>query len=264
MNRPGAPRQGDARSGAPSPSDGPESGAQPVQVSRFVRETLEAYASEQVADDLLRTALGMAGLDALPTASIELTRLIDVHLLHAATLALGPEPAEAIRQRLRPLLVVVSQIERVGTPPPTDRVTLVDPVRDERDRAPTREIELKPFSVVLLLGRDPDAASQLKQHLDARTAVIPVEQSTVLMRDLRLLRQQPRMLIVDLRRPHELLDPVRAEPALLASAVVVLWGASREYETWFKATFPGARTVRCGAEASVPDLAAIARMGPVR
>lgn len=244
-----------------------------MQVSRFLRETLEAYASETVADDVLRTALGLAGLSSLPTTSLELRDLIDRHLVATSTALMGAETAEAVRQRLQPLLVVVEQIEvsqqRPTRPPEGPAEPLETPLARARpdafdDRTPTREIELKPFSVVLVLGHDPDAATQLKAQVDSRTAVIPVEEPRTLLRDLKLLRAQARMLIVDLRKPHALLEAVRPDAALLEHAVVVLWGASRELDADTKRAFPMARVVRCGPDASVGDLAAIVRLGPGR
>jgi len=262
----------------------PASGAEPLQISRFIRETLEAYASESVADEVLRTALALGRLGALPTTHAALRELVDVHLVQSTTAVMGEELAEAVRQRLLPLLALVGQMEAVQ--PRAERITLVDgpspaperstpPGRTAQgapttrpppdafdDRTPTVEIEAKPFSVVLFVGREPDVATQLKEKLDARTAVIPVEEPMRLMRDLRVLRTQPRMLVVDLRRPHGLLDALRGEPTLLDGAIVLLWGATREVDADVKQAFPGARVVRCAPDASLLDLAAVVRLGP--
>lgn len=251
--------------GAPKssfPAGEPASGAQPVQVSRFIRETLEAYASESVADDVLRTALGLAGWSALPARSEELRELIDRHLAQAAAVVMGEEIAEAIRQRLQPLILVVSQIEASAQSTGRSEGS-IERTRPDAfdDRTPTRELGLKPFSVVLVVGRDAEPALQLKAQIDSRTAVIPVGDSRVLVRDLKLLRAQSRMIVIDVRRPHSLIDAVRSEPALLEGAVVVLWGASRELEADLLRAFPEARIVRCGPDASVDDLAAIVRLG---
>jgi hypothetical protein len=252
---PGSPRTGLDRGAG---SDAPESGAQPVKVSRFVRETLEAYASEAVADEILRRALARSGSRTLPTTSAELAELIDVHLARAAADALGGEPAEAIRQRLQPLVAVVAQI---AGPRNSDRPTWEDASMDPAGRTPTREIAIKPFSVVLVVGSEADVATRLKGQLDSRTAVIPVESAPVLLRDLRLLRAQPRMLVLDLRRQHALLDAVRGEPELLDGAIVALWGSAADADD-FRRTFPRAKLIRCAPDASIADLASIARLGP--
>lgn len=275
MNRDASPRPGSVALGVE-----PASGAEPLQISRFIRETLEAYASESVADEVLRTALALGRLGALPTTHAALRELVDVHLVQSTTAVMGEELAEAVRQRLLPLLALVGQMEAVQ--PRAERITLVDgpspavvvsaPARSATttrpppelfdDRTPTVEIEAKPFSVVLFVGREPDVATQLKSKLDARTAVIPVEEPMRLIRDLRVLRTQPRMLVIDLRRPHGLLDALRGEPTLLDGAIVLLWGATREVDADVKRAFPGARVVRCAPDATLLDLAAVVRLGP--
>lgn len=261
-----------------------------MQVSRFLRETLEAYASESIADEVLRTALGLARLRELPTTPDALRPLIEVHLVQSATAVMGAELAEAVRMRLAPLLSMVGppesaqEDERVTVVPgdgfpgeePITTVTTRPPpcaattpavgieMRPDAfdDRTPTRELEVKPFSVVLVAGREPDVATQLKQQLETRTAVIPVDEPARLVRDLRVLRSQPRMLILDVRKPHGLVDAIRGEPELLDGAIVLLWGASRELDADLKSAFPGARVVRCAKDASLSDLAAVVRIGP--
>lgn len=238
-----------------------------MQVSRFVRETLEAYASEALADGIVRRAMSLAGVDALPTTSAELGAFVDGHLLDVTREALGYEQADAVQAQLQGLVYVVAQMERAqgaapAACPVTARPAPMPAARDDRD--PTVEMVLRPFSVVLVLGKEPDVVARMRPHLDKRTAVIPVQDAAVLLRDLRLLRQQPRLLIVDQRRPHDLLDAVRAEPELLERAAVVLWGAKRELEDDVRRSFPKATIVRCGPEASVEDLASIVRLGPGR
>lgn len=253
--------------------EGPASGAQPVQVSRFVRETLEAYASEEVADRITRSALGLAGLGELPTTGAALAAFVEGPLLDVARESLGYAQADQIAAQLAGLVHVVEQMERArggagakpcSTVPPPVAVSSPAPAWDAENRAPTLEIALKPFAVVLVIGHDPDAVAQMKPFLDPRTAAIPVEGARELVRDLRLLRQQARMLIVDQRRPHRLLDAVRSEPALLEGAALVLWGATREDELEAKRTFSKASIVRCGADVTAQDLASIVRLGPGR
>ncbi|MDQ3037245.1 MAG: hypothetical protein M3Y87_32930 [Myxococcota bacterium] len=240
----------------------PASGAQPMQVSRFVRETLEAYASEALADAILRRAMSRAERVELPTSGSELRDLVDGHLLDAARDALGDEHAEEIHAQLGALVQVVLQIERATAAAPG--VATASTALSAEDRAPTVELMVRPFSVVLVLGHDPDVVARMRPHLDERTAAIPVQDTAVLLRDLRLLRQHSRMLIVDQRRPHALLDAVRSEPALLDRAAIVLWGARRELENEVRQTFPRATVVRCGPDATVVDLASLVRLGAGR
>jgi hypothetical protein len=257
-------RGGTPKTAPPPGAADPVSGAQPVQVSRFVRETLEAYASEAMADGIVRRAMSLAGLESLPTTAAELGALVDGHVLDVTREALGYEQADAVHAQLRGLVYVVTQMESArASGPPTGTVSRPPPAAEE-DRAPTVELLIRPFSVVLVVGKEPDVVARMRPHLDKRTAVIPVQEASVLLRDLRLLRQQPRLLIVDQRRPHDLLDAVRDEPALLDGAAMVLWGARREVEDEMRSCFPRATIVRCGTDASVEDLASIARLGPGR
>lgn len=233
-----------------------------MQVSRFVRETLEAYASEGLADGILRRAMSRAGVVELPTIAGELRDFVEGHLLDVIREALGDENADAIAAQLASLVSVVLQIERANAASP--RLDGASTAPSEEDRAPTIEIMIRPFSVVLVLGSDPDVVARMRPHLDERTAAIPVQDTAVLLRDLRLLRQHSRMLIVDQRRPHTLLDAVRSEPSLLDRAALVLWGARREAEADLRRAFPGATVVRCGPDATVADLASLVRLGAGR
>jgi hypothetical protein len=132
------------------------------------------------------------------------------------------------------------------------------------DRTPTRELDFQAIPTLLVIGVDAEVAPQLRKRVDPATNVIPIDSSAALVRQLRLIKSQPRMLLVDLRRPHKLLDVVVPFPDLLASAIVILWGGTSEIEASIRRAFTGAKIVRCDAETAIQDLATIIRLGSSR
>ncbi len=227
-----------------------------LRVSTFVRETLAAHAAS---NGLLEQALERAKRTTLPTTSTELQALFDGPLFELTRDALGKAPAESVRVQLQRLLDIVGQLEAtrpVGSSSPVETL--------DSESKPTVELRVRPFPIVLLLGPDANAARRLRVRLTASTAVVGIEDSTLLVRELRLLEHLSRMLIVDMRTSNDLLDSIVAEPHLADRATIVLWGARRGLERELRPALPGATIVRCGPETEAEDLASIVRLGPAR
>jgi hypothetical protein len=232
------------------------SGTDVLRVSTFVRETLAAHAAS---NRLLDQALERAQRTALPVTSLELRALFDGPLLELTRDELGAALAESVRTQLEQLLEIVGQLEAARSAVPSSSAESTD-----SESKPTVELRVRPFPIVLLLGPDEAAAHRLRARLTSSTAVVGVEDPTLLVRELRLLEHLSRMLIVDMRTPHDLLDTICAEPRLVERATIVLWGARRGLERELRPQLPGALVVRCGPEAEAEDLASIVRLGPAR
>lgn len=241
-------------------SSPPGSAAQPIHVRQLVREALEAYATTEVCDEIMSEARAAAGLTTLPLHPDQLSAFLEGALLDRCRDRLGSAIADAVLVQVRPLVDIVARLE-LGT----DEVPVVI---DElipssfQPGLPTRELGGKPYAVVLVVGRELEVATELRGRLPRGTAVLPCEDGAILCRDLRVLGPQGKMLIVDLRTPHALLDAVASEPELLAGALVMLWGATRDDAARARAQFPTAYDILWSAEdAAIEDLAAIARLG---
>ena len=126
--------------------------------------------------------------------------------------------------------------------------------------SPTLQKMTAPYASVLVVSSDAQIATELRALVPARTAVFSHSRAADLVRDLRVLRGQRRMIIVDLAL-RALLEPARAEPALIEGALVVLWRATQEDEAAMRAHFPGVTFVRCGDRAGVRELAAFVHLG---
>jgi hypothetical protein len=214
-----------------------------------VRETIEAFAPGAVGEKILERALGAASLRSVPLTPIELAQFIDDHFVNAVAQALGPETGDAVKERLKVLIQLVGSL----APPAVDRYD---------EGTPTRKVARKPYSVALVVGQTPHLATKLKRHLDTRTAVIAVDSGEMLLRTLRLLERQSRIVIVDMHQRHTIFESARADPAALGGITALLWEAPPEQEAKLAADFPNANIFRCSLETSVEDLATITRLGP--
>jgi hypothetical protein len=90
----------------------PQSGTRSAQVSRTFREVVSAYATADLADELIHEALADAGLRALPERADVLRELIEVELRHAVLATLGPDAAEAVVEGLEPMLEVLDRMDQ--------------------------------------------------------------------------------------------------------------------------------------------------------
>ncbi len=236
-----------AKNASSVPDAEPASGAQPVRVGRAVREALESFATPEVADAILRDAVARYGGE-LPTDAESLEAFVGGALRAATITRLDLASADAIAARVRPLVDILARIE-------ASEAAASEPI------LPTRELGKRPFAIVLVLGRDPSVAADLRGRLPRTTAVLPVDDGTVLARDLRLLGTQSKMLLVDRRAQNDLLDGV-LDPGLLTGALIMLWGATRSDAAEVRARFPQAYDVLwADGDASIEDLGALVRLG---
>lgn len=117
-----------------------------------------------------------------------------------------------------------------------------------------------PYASVVVLSDAATLAAELRAQLDPRTGVVQVSRAADLVRDLRVLKGQRRMIVVDVAL-RALLDPARLDRSLLEGALVVLWKARPEDEAAMRASFPGVTFVRCGDRAGARELAAFVHLG---
>jgi hypothetical protein len=90
-------------------------------VSRALRETLEAFATETVTSEILMNALADAGYEAPPESSSDLEEYAEGSLRAEITAVLGGEVADAVVEGLAPVLGMMKPAERdtsVPSPPP--------------------------------------------------------------------------------------------------------------------------------------------------
>lgn len=109
------------------------SGPWSTNVSRALRETLEAFASEAVTSEVLLNALADGGYDAPPERADDLRDFAHGPLHAEITAVLGAEIADAVVEGLAPVLLMMTRAERDTSNPPAPSPTSrpVSPVGDE-------------------------------------------------------------------------------------------------------------------------------------
>ncbi len=90
----------------------PISGPWSANVSRTLRETLEAFASEMVTSEILMNALADGGYDAPPERADDLEDFANGSLRAEITAVLGGEVADAVIEGIGPVLIMMRRSER--------------------------------------------------------------------------------------------------------------------------------------------------------
>lgn len=126
-----------ARDVRPEPSGvSPISGPWSANVSRTLRETLEAFASEAVTSEILMNALADGGYDAPPERADDLEDFANHTLRAEITAVLGGEVADAVVDGLAPVLLMMRRAERSTSVPEPTPVALAAPASDMPTIAP--------------------------------------------------------------------------------------------------------------------------------
>ncbi|AKF03237.1 hypothetical protein [Sandaracinus amylolyticus] len=226
-----------------------ESGAEVVLVAKIVREALDAYATTETADGILKRALAAAGRDGIPREPRELDRFVHDHLLVEARDRLGEDAGDAIAVRLVPLIAALERMEQRSVE------TLPAPAPGAEVAAPSR------FATVVLAGSPQDAR---RLSLRVQMAVHRVVDARALVQTVEACGGAPVMIVLDCRAPNLVLRTTlrAAEPALLDGSVVALWGATQADEREWRSTFPGALVLRTDVASDVEDIAVLIRLGP--
>lgn len=254
--RPGAP-------GAPETDDvDVESGAHVVRVARVVREALEGYASVERVDDMLRQAMAHAGRRALPRAARELQAFVGLYLAPVVEDRLGDDAADALRERLAPMITAMERMETAPPPSGQSPSTLPPPPEapevSETLDAPTAE---RGFAAIVLAGSPQDAS---RLALRVKMPVQRVADTASFVEAVAGCRGAPRMLVVDCRfqNPITTVGPRVLDHTALDGAVVALWGGNALAEREWGRRFPGAVVLRTDVASDVEDIAVLIRLGP--
>lgn len=242
------------RPGAPGVVE-PESGAQVVRVARIVREALEGYASAVLADEILRRAAASSGQAGMPRTGRELETFVAQHLGPAVEERLGAEAAEALRERLAPLVSAMLRMEVVAAPS-----TLPAPPSGSEDDAADDDAGRR-FAAIVLAG-SPQDAGRLAQRV--KMPIHRVADVAGFVRVIAGCGGAPAMVVVDCRFQNPLTSagPRVLEPGTLEGSVIALWGGNALAEREWRRRFPSAVVLRTDVASDVEDLAVLIRLGP--
>ena len=267
-------------------------GGQPLSaVHRFVLETLEAFASAEMSDRILETALDWAHEDAVPNGGERLSRFVERDLALAARESLGSDVAVTITDALRPMvrmlpdaddksrvrtrqqqLVAPEPQERPlrwsATPPsstakpPAPASTVPPPelvAREPSSERPTATPPELALPMVILATRGEEREAGITRWLGERAALQVVHDAVHLLECVAVAMNLAPVIVVDCLVPAVQLETLfMLTGDLPKGATVVLWGISDEVELDAFAVDHGAGLfIRAGVEADARDVGAL-------
>ncbi len=249
-------------------------------IARIVREAIEAVAAPDVRLQIMHRALHMAHEHEIPSSGQPLQIFVDKHLRTAAAFYLGNEAAEAVLKNLDPL---VSLAQKVASRPPHRRAGQREPTRRMgRDRqysgvSPKREISgeedtdtskyprVQPLGsalpMVFVATRSRERCAGIESHLQELAAVQQIEDVVAFLDNLKATASLSPLVVIDCVEAS--VQP--ATIAILAHELpkgsgVLLWGATDQHRELVDVATRDRGWLRCDADASPGDVAALIQM----
>ena len=251
-------------------------------VARMVREAIETVATPEVRVQILHRALHMSREHEIPPAGERLLNFVDKHLRTAMAFYVGNEATDAVMQNLEPM---VSFAEQSSKPPSGERLPRNERRYDTRDlgrhRPPsgvTRkdpsvppDMDTSKYPTVQPLGsalpmvfvatRNRDRCAQIKKHVGGVAAVQQIEDVVAFLDNVKATASLSPMLIIDCVEAS-------VQPSTIATlahelpptSAVLIWGASERHNELIQLAEGDQRWLRCEAEASPSDVAAMVQM----
>lgn len=247
-------------------------------IARVVREAIETVATPDVRVQILHRALHMAREHEIPPAGAPLHRFIDKHLRTAMAFYLGNEATEAVMQNLEPM---VSYAEKASSnPPETGRrreptrrlgrgrsrsgVSMPapdDPSMLDTSKYPTVQPTGSALPMVFVATRNRKRCAQIATEVGDTAAVQQIEDVVAFLDNLKATASLSPMVVIDCVEAS-------VQPSTIATLAhelphgssVVIWGANETHRDLTDLAGAGQGWLRCGAEATPSDVAALVRM----
>jgi hypothetical protein len=244
----------------------------------MVREAIETVATPEVRVQILHRALHIAREHEIPAGGERLHRFVHRHLRTAMAFYLGDEATEAVMQNLEPL---VSLAEKVSSQPPDKTLRADQTKRLGRDRQRSKvsrkdspqgaETDTSKYPTVQPMGsalpmvfvatRNRKRCTEIAKHVGKTAAVQQIEDVVALLDNVKATASLSPLLVIDCLEAS-------VQPSTIAtlahelprSSAVLVWGATDRHKdlTDLAAGEPG--WLRCGAEATPADVAALIHM----
>lgn len=238
---------------SPAGSSCGASSVEHARVASALRTAIAASTSASRADDLLRRALHLAGLHAVPRAPGTLRTFVAGPLLETVRSEIDESAARGLEALLEPTLVALS---RIGAEPAAGEAALEPPSSEH-------EILLGVHAarIAIGIGVGPDDRLAIEGALPER-ATEWIGAFDRLEPTLRAHLNERRTILVECRRANPLVPRLVAlDSALLDDALLVLWGASRIEELQVRRRFPNAVVLACARDATARDIATLIDLG---
>lgn len=246
-------------------------------IARMVREAIETVATPDVRVQILHRALHMAREHEIPKAGPPLHRFVDKHLRTAMAFYLGSEAAEAVMTNLEPM---VSYAEKASSSPPhtkergDDTKKLgrerqrsglnrreIDPSTLDTSKYPTVQPTGSALPMVFVATRSRARCAEIAKRVGTAAAVQQIEDVVAFLDNLKATASLSPMVVIDCVEAS-------VQPSTIATlahelprgSAVLIWGASESHRDLTNLASGGQGWLRCGAEATPNDVAALIHM----
>lgn len=247
-------------------------------IARMVREAIETVATPDVRVQILHRALHMAREHEIPRGGAPLHRFVDKHLRTAMAFYLGNEATEAVMQNLEPM---VSYAEKVSSNPPRDtarpdstrklgrerqhsgvnRRNETDPSMLDTSKYPTVQPTGSALPMVFVATSNRARCAGIAKHVGEAAAVQQIEDVVAFLDNLKATASLSPMVVIDCVEAS-------VQPSTIATlahelpkgSAVLIWGAGDQHSDLTELASGGHGWLRCGAEATPGDVAALIHM----
>lgn len=226
-------------------------------IARMVRESIETVATPDVRVQILHRALHMAREHEIPQAGEALHRFVDKHLRTAMAFYLGNEATDAVMQNLEPM---VSYAEKASSNPPQKSGGL-DPSMLDTSKYPTIQPTGSALPMVFVATRSRTRCAEITKHVGESAAVQQIEDVVGFLDNLKATASLSPMVVVDCIEAS-------VQPSTIATlahelptgSAVLIWGAGEQHRQLTELARSGHGWLRCDAEATPGDVAALIHM----
>jgi hypothetical protein len=246
-------------------------------IARMVREAIETVATPDVRLQILHRALHMAREHEIPQSGAPLRRFVDKHLRTAMAFYVGQEATEAVMGNLEPM---VSYAEKVSTNPPrgSGRPDETRPLGRERQHSEVNRREADPsmldtskyptvqpsgsaLPMVFVATRSRERYDEITKRVGETAAVQQIEDVVAFLDNLKATASLSPMVVVDCIEAS-------VQPSTIATLAhelpsgssVIIWGATDAHRELTELATGDQGWLRCGAEATPNDVAALIHM----
>ena len=246
-------------------------------IARMVREAIETVATPDVRVQILHRALHMAREHEIPQSGAPLHRFVEQHLRSAMVFYLGNEATEAVMQNLEPM---VSYAERLSSKPPSrssrpdetrklgrdrqhsgvKRKEPVDPALDT-SKYPTVQPTGLALPMVFVATRNQERCDAIAKSVGETAAVQQISDVVAFLDNLKATASLSPMVVIDC-------VDAAVQPSTIATLAhelpngssVLVWGATDQHRELTDLAQGDHGWLRCDAEATPADVAALIHM----
>lgn len=244
----------------------------------MVREAIETVATPEVRVQILHRALHIAREHEIPPGGERLHHFVHKHLRTAMAFYLGDEATDEVMQNLEPM---VSLAEKISSQPPNKTLRADDTKKLSRDRqrsgisrrAPAQAAEtdtskyptVQPMGsalpMVFVATRSRTRCAEIARHVGKTAAVQQIEDVVALLDNVKATASLSPLLVIDCLEAS-------VQPSTIAtlahelprSSAVLIWGATDRHKDLTDLATGEPGWLRCGAEATPADVAALIHM----